>query len=98
MSVRLPVPSSPTTSAGAPSTRSSRDSAPAETKRSPHKRAWVGRLRRYRAELAQLGGETVAVLLEIAVERIGHDGSMRTTPGRLCQDARRLLEVLDRRD
>src|SRR6266850_6314582 len=39
MSVRIPAPVSPTTSAGAPSTRSSCDSAPADTKRSPHQRA-----------------------------------------------------------
>src|SRR6267378_6616595 len=39
MSVRLPAPVSPTTSAGAPSTRTSCDSAPADTRRSPHQRA-----------------------------------------------------------
>ena len=39
-------------------------------------RAWIGRLGRDRAELAELGDESVAMLIEIAVEHVGHAESI----------------------
>ena len=38
--------------------------------------AGVGRLGRYRAELAELRDESVAVLVDVEVEQVGHAGSM----------------------
>jgi hypothetical protein len=66
-------------------------------------RVRLGRLGRYRAQLAKLGDESVAVLIEVAVEQVGHAESMSNkrrgslaAPSRSIASERCLRKVDDR--
>ncbi len=65
--------------------RAGGDEALAAPARRGVERAEIRRLRGARAQLAQLGDEPRAVLLDIPVEHVGHDGSMSWTDCYLSQ-------------